>query len=130
MAAITADIVPAPIAVPKSPGFWSGVLHRLCRDPVALAALAVLIVIVAIAILAPYIAPYDPTKGSVIRRLKPIGTEGYFLGTDELGRDMLSRLIYGARLSLIMASYLYRSPSSSARSSASSPVMPVASPIR
>ncbi|WP_312404538.1 ABC transporter permease [Rhizobium sp.] len=102
MAAITADIVPAPIAVPKSPGFWSGVLHRLCRDPVALAALAVLIVIVAIAILAPYIAPYDPTKGSVIRRLKPIGTEGYFLGTDELGRDMLSRLIYGARLSLIM----------------------------
>jgi peptide/nickel transport system permease protein len=34
--------------------------------------------------------------------LKPIGTEGYFLGTDELGRDMLSRLIYGARLSLIM----------------------------
>ncbi len=103
MAAITAEIVPAaPISVPKSPGFWSGVLHRLCRDPVALAALAVLVVIVAVAILAPYIAPYDPTKGSVIRRLKPIGTEGYVLGTDELGRDMLSRLIYGARLSLIM----------------------------
>ncbi|MNU95239.1 Glutathione transport system permease protein GsiD [compost metagenome] len=68
----------------------------------ALAALAVLIIIVVVAILAPYIAPYDPTKGSVIRRLKPIGTEGYILGTDELGRDMLSRLIYGARLSLIM----------------------------
>jgi peptide/nickel transport system permease protein len=103
MAAITAEIVPAaPISVPKSPGFWSGVLHRLFRDPVALAALAVLVVIVAVAILAPYIAPYDPTKGSVIRRLKPIGTEGYVLGTDELGRDMLSRLIYGARLSLIM----------------------------
>ncbi|MND80138.1 Glutathione transport system permease protein GsiD [compost metagenome] len=102
MAAITAEIAPAPIAVPKSPGFWSGVLQRLCRDPVALAALAVLIIIVVVAILAPYIAPYDPTKGSVIRRLKPIGTEGYILGTDELGRDMLSRLIYGARLSLIM----------------------------
>mgnify|MGYP000264646002 CR=1 FL=1 len=102
MAVITAETVPAMIIVPKSPGFWSGVLHRLCRDPVALAALAILMIIVAIAILAPYIAPYDPTKGSVIRRLKPIGTPGYFLGTDELGRDMLSRLIYGARLSLIM----------------------------
>lgn len=102
MAVIATDITPPPIAVPKSPGFWSGVLSRLCRDPVALAALAVLVVIVAVAILAPYIAPYDPTKGSVIRRLKPIGTEGYVLGTDELGRDMLSRLIYGARLSLIM----------------------------
>src|SRR5690606_33147669 len=64
--------------------------------------LAMLILIVAMAILAPYIAPYDPTKGSVIRRLKPIGTPGFFLGTDELGRDMLSRLIHGARLSLIM----------------------------
>jgi peptide/nickel transport system permease protein len=102
MAVITADIAATPIAVPKSPGFWSGVVRRLCRDPVALAALGVLIVIVAIAILAPYIAPYDPTKGSVIRRLKPIGTPGFFFGTDELGRDMLSRLIYGARLSLIM----------------------------
>jgi peptide/nickel transport system permease protein len=57
---------------------------------------------VLIAIFAPYIAPYDPSKGSVIRRLKPIGTPGYILGTDELGRDMLSRLIYGARLSLVM----------------------------
>ncbi|MEV4610236.1 ABC transporter permease [Neorhizobium sp. LMR1-1-1.1] len=102
MAVITADTLPTPLAVPKSPGFWSGVLQRLCRDPVALAALAVLIIIVVVAILAPYIAPYDPTKGSVIRRLKPIGTESYILGTDELGRDMLSRLIYGARLSLIM----------------------------
>ncbi|MFK4769334.1 ABC transporter permease [Rhizobium sp. ZW T2_16] len=102
MAVITADTLPTPLAVPKSTGFWSGVLQRLCRDPVALAALAVLIIIVVVAILAPYIAPYDPAKGSVIRRLKPIGTEGYILGTDELGRDMLSRLIYGSRLSLIM----------------------------
>jgi peptide/nickel transport system permease protein len=102
MAVITAELAaPAP-AVIKSPGFWSGVLGRLCRDPVALAALGVILLLVLIAILAPYIAPYDPARGSVIRRLRPIGTEGYILGTDELGRDMLSRLIYGARLSLIM----------------------------
>jgi peptide/nickel transport system permease protein len=60
------------------------------------------VLLVLIAIFAPYLAPYDPSKGSVIRRLKPIGTPGFLLGTDELGRDMLSRLIYGARLSLIM----------------------------
>lgn len=102
MAVVTADISGPTPDIAKSPGFWSGVLRRLCHDPVAITALAILIILVLIAILAPYIAPYDPSKGSVIRRLKPIGTEGYILGTDELGRDMLSRLIYGARLSLIM----------------------------
>ncbi|CDN57455.1 Glutathione ABC transporter permease GsiD (plasmid) [Neorhizobium galegae bv. officinalis bv. officinalis str. HAMBI 1141] len=103
MAVVTADIAaPSPAAIAKSPGFWSGVLRRISRDPVAMTALAILLVLVLIAIFAPYIAPYDPSKGSVIRRLKPIGTQGYIFGTDELGRDMLSRLIYGARLSLIM----------------------------
>ncbi|CDZ40869.1 Glutathione transport system permease protein GsiD [Neorhizobium galegae bv. officinalis] len=103
MAVVTADIAaPSPAAIAKSPGFWSGVLRRISRDPVAMTALAILLILVLIAIFAPYIAPYDPSKGSVIRRLKPIGTPGYIFGTDELGRDMLSRLIYGARLSLIM----------------------------
>jgi peptide/nickel transport system permease protein len=44
----------------------------------------------------------DPLEGRMINRLKPIGTEGHLLGTDELGRDMLSRLIWGGRLSLLM----------------------------
>ncbi|MDQ1185023.1 ABC transporter permease [Agrobacterium larrymoorei] len=88
--------------IAKSPGFWNGVLTRLRRDPVAMVALAILVLLILMAIFAPYLAPYDPAKGSVIRRLKPIGTPGYILGTDELGRDMLSRLIYGARLSLLM----------------------------
>ncbi|KQM34494.1 ABC transporter permease [Rhizobium sp. Leaf68] len=88
--------------IAKSPGFWSGVLTRLRRDPVAMVALGILVLLILMAIFAPYLAPYDPAKGSVIRRLKPIGTPGYILGTDELGRDMLSRLIYGARLSLLM----------------------------
>lgn len=102
MAAITtASEIPIE-KITKSRGFWSGVLRRLSRDPVAMVALALLVLLILIAIFAPYLAPYDPAKGSVIRRLKPIGTEGYILGTDELGRDMLSRLIYGARLSLIM----------------------------
>ena len=90
----------APVA--RSPGYWSGVLRRLSRDKVAMVALVIILAIVLMAIFAPYLAPADPAKGSMLRRLRPIGTPNYPLGADELGRDMLSRLIYGARLSLIM----------------------------
>ena len=86
----------------SSPGYWSGVLHRFRREKVAIAALCVIAIIVLAAIFADFIAPADPTKASMLRRLRPIGTPGYPLGSDELGRDMLSRLIYGARLSLFM----------------------------
>jgi peptide/nickel transport system permease protein len=48
------------------------------------------------------LAPADPYGASMLNRLKPIGTPGYPLGADELGRDMLSRLIVGTRLSLFM----------------------------
>jgi peptide/nickel transport system permease protein len=54
------------------------------------------------AIFAPLIAPFDPYKESVVGRLKPLGWRDHLLGTDELGRDMLSRLIYGGRVSLLM----------------------------
>lgn len=85
-----------------SEGYWRGVARRLSRDPVAMVALAIIVALVLMAIFAPYLAPGDPIKGSMLRRLKPVGTPGYPLGADELGRDMLSRLIYGARLSLFM----------------------------
>jgi len=102
MAVITADPVTDAPRIARSPGFWHGVVQRICRDPVALIALSIIVLLVAIGIFAPYLAPHDPTKANVIRRLRPIGTPGHWLGTDELGRDMLSRLIYGTRLSLIM----------------------------
>ncbi|KFC70121.1 Binding-protein-dependent transport systems inner membrane component [Bosea sp. LC85] len=86
----------------RSEGYWSSVGRRLVRDPVAMLALALILLIVLAAIFAPYIAPADPFRGSMVRRLRPIGTPGYPLGTDELGRDLLSRLIYGGRLSLFM----------------------------
>ena len=54
------------------------------------------------AIFAPYLGLADPYQGSMIRRLRWIGTPGYPLGTDELGRDMVARLIYGGRLSLLI----------------------------
>lgn len=93
---------PAPVVVAASPGYWTGVGRRLARDPVSMICLAVLVAIVAAAILAPWLSPADPAVGSVVRRLKPIGTPGYPLGTDELGRDMLTRLLWGGRLSLLM----------------------------
>jgi peptide/nickel transport system permease protein len=62
----------------------------------------VILLLILMAIFAPWLAPEDPLKSSILKRLKPMGTEGHPLGTDELGRDMLSRLIFGARLSLVM----------------------------
>jgi peptide/nickel transport system permease protein len=91
-----------PTVVARSPGYWTGVGRRLAGDPVSMACLAVLVMIVAAVLLAPWLSPADPTIGSVVRRLKPIGTPGYPLGTDELGRDMLTRLLWGGRLSLLM----------------------------
>lgn len=86
----------------RSPGYWRTVLQRFARDPLAVAAAAVVVLLILMAIFAPWLAPNDPLQGMTLRRLKPPGTEGYPLGTDELGRDMLSRLIYGARISLFM----------------------------
>ena len=50
---------------------------------------------------APLVAGADPYAGSVLARLKPIGTPGHWLGTDETGRDLWTRLCYGGRLSLL-----------------------------
>lgn len=90
-------------AVPeRSPGFWHGVLKKLARDPVALGAGALLLVLVLLAVFGPWLAPADPYQAAMLKRLKPIGFDGFPLGTDELGRDMLSRLMVGTRLSLFM----------------------------
>ena len=88
--------------VAKSRNYLSTVLDRLSRDPVTLAFGAILLLILLSAIFADVLAPADPFKTSMIKRLKPIGTDGFPLGADELGRDMLSRLLYGGRLSLVM----------------------------
>jgi peptide/nickel transport system permease protein len=92
----------APDTPVASRGYWSSVFRRLRGDWVTIFCLAVLLAIILSAVFAPWVAPADPYKTSVIRRLKDIGTPGFPLGTDELGRDMLSRLIYGGRLSLLM----------------------------
>jgi peptide/nickel transport system permease protein len=93
-----AAAVPAQIAA----GYWKGVAQRLMRDKVSVACALILSAIVLLAVFAPFLGLADPYFGSIVRRLKPVGTPGYPLGTDELGRDMLARLIYGGRLSLLI----------------------------
>jgi peptide/nickel transport system permease protein len=85
----------------------SRLLVSLRRNPVALIALLLLVAILVAALAAPALAPYDPTAQSLRLRLKPPswlpgGVEGHLLGTDALGRDMLSRILYGARVSLLV----------------------------
>ncbi len=77
----------------------SEVWRRLKRNRAAMLGGAVVLLFVAIAILAPLIAPYNPDEGELAQRLKPPNRE-HLLGTDALGRDLLSRVIYGARISL------------------------------
>jgi peptide/nickel transport system permease protein len=88
----------APVA--KARGYWTTVGRRIRRDKVSMACAVILLLIFAAALLAPWLHLADPYQGSMIRRLRHIGMPGYPLGTDELGRDMLARLIYGGRLSL------------------------------
>ena len=93
--------LPGLAATPVTPGYWRAVGGRLLRDPVTLAVSMILLLIVLMAIFAPLVATQDPYAGSVLRRLKPLGTPGHWLGTDETGRDLWARLAYGARLSLL-----------------------------
>jgi peptide/nickel transport system permease protein len=65
--------------------------------------LTLITVIVAAAVLAQWVAPYGPLDGDPSKKYLPVGAEGHLLGTDELGRDLLSRVIYGARTSLLLS---------------------------
>jgi len=80
----------------RSPSAW----QRFLRDRWAVAALAFLALVGLLVVIGPYLAPYDPLQTNLGLRLKPPGTPGHPLGTDELGRDVLSRLLYGARPSI------------------------------
>jgi len=91
--------VAVPATAPMS--YWRTVGWRLARDRTTLLAGGVLALIVLSAVLAPWLAPYDPAAGSIRARLALVGSPGHLLGTDEQGRDMLSRLLWGGRMTLI-----------------------------
>lgn len=92
------------VALPPTSTF----IQRYCRNPTAMVAAIVLLAIVLAAIFAPYLAPMDPAKSSLRAIMRPPwwiawkpGTPVYWLGTDDLGRDVASRLIFASRLSLV-----------------------------
>jgi peptide/nickel transport system permease protein len=82
--------------------YWQSVGMRLRYDYVTLFFGAMVVLIILSAVFAPLLAPMDPYQESLLNRLKPIGTGEFLLGTDEIGRDILSRLLYGGRISLAM----------------------------
>src|ERR1700693_783963 len=86
----------------KARGYWATVGRRIIRDKVSMVCACILVAIFLSALCAAWLGLADPYQGSMIRRLRHIGTPNYPLGTDELGRDMLARLIYGGRLSLLV----------------------------
>lgn len=106
MSAVSVDMAPVmPLAqFAGRPGrsYWRVVIHQLRKEPVAVVSAVILLLIIAAALFAPWLAPADPFKASMLHRLLPVGSSSHILGTDELGRDMLTRLMYGGRLSLLM----------------------------
>src|ERR1700730_16048831 len=86
-------------AEPRS--YWSTVGERLPLDRITLAVGAVLLCVILHRIFAPWAPTHDPLQGSVMRRLKPVGTPGFFLGTGATGRGTRSRPGFGGTLSLI-----------------------------
>lgn len=92
----TMTVTSVQVARRRSTSAW----RRFLRDRWAVVALALLVLVALIVVLGPSFAPYDPLQTNLSMRLKPPGTPGHPLGTDELGRDVFSRLLYGARPSI------------------------------
>jgi peptide/nickel transport system permease protein len=91
--------------VKTAPGrpIFSRVLRFIGSHKAIVAGVVIIGLVALVALLAPVLSPYSPTKVHPVDRLKGIGSPGYLLGADQQGRDMLSRLMYGARSSLAIA---------------------------
>jgi ABC-type dipeptide/oligopeptide/nickel transport system permease subunit len=97
------DVVPAAAVRPRQAARHPALslLRAVARHRLASAGLVIIALLVFIAIFAPLLAPYSPTKQDLYRVLAP-PSRVHLLGTDNLGRDLLSRLLYGARVSLFV----------------------------
>jgi len=84
----------------KAPNsLWRDAWRRLMRDKLAIAGMVIILLFVFAAVLAPLLAPYDPIEQTLLQRRQPPSRQ-HWMGLDEVGRDILSRIIYGARVSL------------------------------
>jgi peptide/nickel transport system permease protein len=81
--------------------FWAQTWRRFLRNRAGVISLAILILLVGSAVFAPLLTSQDPLVGQPLDRLKGLFSPGHPLGTDEMGRDMVARLLYGGRLSLL-----------------------------
>jgi peptide/nickel transport system permease protein len=91
-------------AAPQAPAGGRRLLRLLLKSPLGLTGALIFLVVLLVAIFAPHLAPHDPTRINIVQRLRPPmlfgGSALHPLGTDDLGRDILSRLVYGSRISL------------------------------
>lgn len=84
----------------REAGYWQLLFKRFSRHKMAVLGLIVFITLILIAVLAPYLAPYDPNM--TVGPFQTGPSVQHWLGTDEIGRDVLSRIIYGDRISLLV----------------------------
>src|SRR5215468_2740920 len=100
-AVLAADPATALKRAQQGKSYWRRVWERLREDKVTLTVMGVLVMLLVMVVFAPWFTTHDPYSGSVQRRLKPVGTPRHWLCTDEVGRDLWSRMVYGGRLSLL-----------------------------
>ena len=81
---------------------WADVWKRLTKNKMAMIGLVLVVLIILVAIFAKFLAPYDPYQQNPAIKLQMPSAE-HLMGTDNFGRDLLSRIIYGARTSLLVA---------------------------
>ena len=92
----------AELAAPATPSAFRRAWAKARGNPTTVIGLLICLLIVAAAVLAPWLAPHDPTEQDIMSRLQPPGGD-YPLGTDQFGRDILSRLMWGAQISLVVS---------------------------
>lgn len=83
----------------RHPGAFVTIFRRLKANPLSMAGAAIVVLFIAMAVFAPWIATHDPAAQSLREKLQPPSADHWF-GTDDLGRDLFSRIVYGARVSL------------------------------
>lgn len=86
----------------KPQSYWSDIIKRFSRNRLAVAGLLIVLILIVVAVAAPYIAPANPAAQTLADKRMPPGPV-YLLGADEFGRDILSRLIFGTRVALFVA---------------------------
>jgi peptide/nickel transport system permease protein len=90
------------LARKKKEKMYVTTLKRLLKNKLAVVGLIIIIIQILMAIFAPWIATHDPVKQNMAESELPIFSDGHWLGTDNYGRDMWSRIVYGARVSLVV----------------------------